>query len=429
MSQHQSSTATATNTTPDESASMLPTLPTTVRQISIHSSTWRKVLRTDTTGGTTFHNNFLSACRLGNASAVRSHLTNAHGFADFDFNINYTDHHGWNALSLVAFHGHDHCLFMLLNAGATVDSLLPTARMTPLIAASIAGNSQCLLLLLLAGANVNTPAITAANVPMDKRDKRDLHVDYLHNTYLSSGCTAALAAAAFGHSNILSILIDNGANISTSDCYNCSAVMLASRGGHLQCLEILLAAQPVNVLDYDHHHQNAIFHATNHDRHQCLHRLLQVPGLDYLSASGDDRDRHGNLSPILVATLHGFTMSLTTLLAAGADVNSTLAGRTLVMLACEGNFVDCLIALVSAGADITKKSHWLGRTALHFAADLGHLECLTVLISSGADVHVLDSTGMTSEHLAVKGGHTEVMHILVKAAAAAVPSEISFSCI
>jgi len=61
--------------------------------------------------------------------------------------------------------------------------------------------------------------------------------------------------------------------------------------------------------------------------------------------------------------------------------------------------LECVQALLSAGADVTKKNEG-GRTPLHYAASKGHAHLIPVLLQKGASINAKDSTGSTALHRA-----------------------------
>jgi acyl-CoA-binding protein len=58
-----------------------------------------------------------------------------------------------------------------------------------------------------------------------------------------------------------------------------------------------------------------------------------------------------------------------------------------------------------------------GQTALHLCADRGHVDCLSALIKAGANLNAGDNDGITSLHAAVISGHMKVCKSLLEAGA------------
>ena len=83
--------------------------------------------------------------------------------------------------------------------------------------------------------------------------------------------------------------------------------------------------------------------------------------------------------------------------------NSSQNGCTALYIAAGKGKLDCLAALLSAGADLNMQnnvsvllilnlsSYQDGDTALYRAAYQGHVECIAALLSAGADLNSQDN--------------------------------------
>ena len=70
-------------------------------------------------------------------------------------------------------------------------------------------------------------------------------------------------------------------------------------------------------------------------------------------------------------------------------------GQTVLMIAAEKGFHNCVSVLVNAGADVNIQD-WLGNNALIKAADEGTYKCVQILLHSGADVNTQNNLGITA---------------------------------
>src|SRR6185437_2111150 len=106
------------------------------------------------------------------------------------------------------------------------------------------------------------------------------------------------------------------------------------------------------------------------------------------------------------------------LLAAGADPNTTLhGGETVLMTASRTGKPGPVKALLKRGADVSAKER-RGQTALMWAASEGHTEVVELLLKAGADIHAtLPDSGFTPFFFAVREGRTGVVRALLKAGA------------
>ncbi len=115
---------------------------------------------------------------------------------------------------------------------------------------------------------------------------------------------------------------------------------------------------------------------------------------------------------------------VTSLLAAGADVNAHNAGgRTALMAAgmhrnCNTNALKSMNLLLNTKADVNAIDND-GRSALHYYAQYSEcnggqdlIDLISTLIQRGVDVHLKDNQGNTAYNYAQKNGNTRLMEIL-----------------
>lgn len=84
-----------------------------------------------------------------------------------------------------------------------------------------------------------------------------------------------------------------------------------------------------------------------------------------------------------------------------AEVNArTGKGRTPIMFAAEGGYVECIVRLVKAGAELHVAEEATGNTALHLAAAAGKVDAVKELLrQSPTSIHVKNDEGMTAFQL------------------------------
>jgi ankyrin repeat protein len=102
------------------------------------------------------------------------------------------------------------------------------------------------------------------------------------------------------------------------------------------------------------------------------------------------------------------------LILAGIDIErKNWYGRTGLMFAAYGGYLEMVKLLVERGAEVGEKDED-GTTSLMFAAFGGNLEMVKVLIERGARLEEKDKNGMTSLMFAAQEGNLEIVKLLVE---------------
>lgn len=151
-------------------------------------------------------------------------------------------------------------------------------------------------------------------------------------------------AAANGHIEVVKLLLDHGAHVSTTNEGGETPLHYATKGGHTEVMTILL----------DH-------------------------GAD-VSAKGTSCG-----TPLQWAARNGQTKAAELLLARGANVNQQgTSGWTALIDAAAHDHIDVVKLLLSRGANPKIRASY-GRTALHEAASNDNVEIGRILLAHGAD--------------------------------------------
>ena len=155
-------------------------------------------------------------------------------------------------------------------------------------------------------------------------------------------------------------LVGKGAKVNEKDEYGFTALIWASKYGHLRIAETLIESR-TDVNQKDDSGWSALMFASNQGHLGIVELLIEK----------------------------------------GADVNqkSKYEGTTALIKASENGHLEIVETLIEKGADVNQKTDY-GKTVLMGASIEGNLEIVEKLIIKGADVHQKDIDGNTAMSLA-----------------------------
>ena len=223
----------------------------------------------------------------------------------------------------------------------------------------------------------------------------------------------ALANAALkDDSTVVMRLLKEGANIDYADsglAYN--ALGAASSRGNLSMVS-LLVEQGADINAKGGLSGNAVYLA-------CRGKHMAV--VDFLLEKGADVNARlmNNQTPLLRACSYWANSldAVQLLIEKAADVNLlNRSGETALFEPSRCGFKEILEILVQAGADINLQNQ-NGKTALFDASGMGHEEIVEILLLGGANVNLQDKDGETALFGASRQGRKEIVEILVQGGA------------
>jgi cytochrome c len=137
--------------------------------------------------------------------------------------------------------------------------------------------------------------------------------------------------------------------------------------------------------------------------------------------SVDESD--GGATPLYLAVFMGRVEAARLLIERGADVNARTALGSPLMAAIGKDKIDLLKLLLAGGADPDSGG---GQPALHTAVNIGCLDCVQALVEAGADVNARAEDGKTPLHMAARSEQAEIAGYLVsRGVVAPTPDPIS----
>jgi ankyrin repeat protein len=213
------------------------------------------------------------------------------------------------------------------------------------------------------------------------------------------------AAANAGHANIISLLIEHGAEMEarSGSINGGTPLNRAAWGGRLEVGQCLLD-RGADINARDHHRHTPLIHAAMVG-HVEFARMLLDRGANI---NARDSDLH---TPLIHAMYEEHVEFARMLLDCGADINAQDRYlRTPLIRAAFAGHVEFTRMLLERGAVIDAQSI-RGRTALSYAAVKGHTQAVRLLLEHGADVNVCDDEGQTASQLTT---HREIVELVSK---------------
>ncbi|MDE0104992.1 MAG: ankyrin repeat domain-containing protein [Bryobacterales bacterium] len=369
---------------------------------------------------------------------------------------NARNRYGVTPLSLACTNGSAELVELLLASGADPNAALPGGE-TPLMTAARTGRLGPVRALLVAGAEPHTTVRgmgrqegAGANYYLAR-----LRDPTIHDFQPASDQTALVWAAAEGHAEVISELIEFGAKYRFALRSGFTPLLLAVRGGHIEAVTVLLDAgadvneRIVPEVDWRHPGYDAKLrpdgtplHVAVENGHFELAAYLLERGADPKAAdSGGYTALHavaaarrvplGDADPVPEPTGNMSSLEIVrVLVAAGADPNARLTGTgivnrgavvlgpTALLGAVQTGDVELAKTLVEVGADPLAKDN-LGRTAVMLAGSrTGEAQevnrLIDLLLGWGVDIDAVDRNGETAMHAAAYRDRPEMIELLAK---------------
>jgi ankyrin repeat protein len=222
-----------------------------------------------------------------------------------------------------------------------------------------------------------------------------------------------LEAAAKGHTDVIRLLLANGANINQAGKYGQNALNVASQNGQEAAVRILIEAGAY-VNNFDEGTSVTSIQVASWEGHKGIVKMLIKAGADVNS---------GSEPALYCASAFGHEDVVQTLILAGADINLEGDVGTALHMASRWYYPGRKIVelLIDTGADVNKLAGEYG-TALQAVAagyrdERSALEAVRILIHAGANVNLVGGQYGTALQAAVYWNWLKIVEELIDAGA------------
>ena len=194
-------------------------------------------------------------------------------------------------------------------------------------------------------------------------------------------------------------LLQHGANVNIVGCGKTSgsALIRASRFGHVNCVRFLLEAGADPCI-MDNKGLTAVAHALAFDHLTVVECFVAAARL-----IRREQECHHDVSKIL----QPYLVSSKSMESTG-NVTTTTA----LHITAQWGSVRCMTYLLMCNTTDVNVALTDGTTPLHVASRWGHVDCVKLLLNAGAYVNQLDNTGNTAIELASMWGRTTCIALL-----------------
>ncbi|XP_053326316.1 CARD- and ANK-domain containing inflammasome adapter protein-like [Spea bombifrons] len=318
--------------------------------------------------------------------------------------INAVNSLGETLLHVAAANGHVPVIEFLIARGAKVDARDRKKR-TPLHKASENGHSEAVAVLLRAGANIyglDGDSQTAVHLAARNNHRKVLKVflDEEARRYKNRRNFLHMAAEK-DDSQLVKLLLENGAPVDAVDDKRRTALFNAVSAGHEATVKVLLE----NGASVDSGIIDAAFSTNN----EAIFGLL----LEYSKGLSPDT----MISALFKAVKMNLSGIINALVDKGAEVNARNdIEYTPLLLAAELGKPEAAQALVEKGAHLDVRTP-NQNTALHLAVQGGNVSIAKLLIRKGMNINITGPGDQTPIHVAAFHNKQDIVDVLIDAGA------------
>lgn len=331
--------------------------------------------------------------------------------------VNQVDRYGRTPLSYAVWNGSTAMVELLVKTGA-LTHLKDELGGTPLSYAYLSRNEQIIDLLLQKKnkADFENDIINLLFSALEKGHEEVVELVLKTtstrinlNAENEKGQTPLFCAAYYGHTAVIKVLLERGADPNCRDRMNQTPLLYAAEQNDVAMAKALLerGADP-NCKNNDH--ETPLLCATKGGHLEAVEILLK-------EGADPNCKKNNHETPLLFAARMGNIEAVKALLEGGADSkHGDKSGRTPLSYAAGYGHEEVVEALLEGGANLNSEAN-SGRAPLSYAAEYGHVAVIEILIDRGANPNQEDIYNRTPlMHAAKKGRLMAVTELLGKGA-------------
>jgi ankyrin repeat protein len=314
---------------------------------------------------------------------------------DNNADVNSSGASGITPLQSAAMVNDEAIVSYLLLLGAKVNTQAPTnptrtdRTKTALQWAVYNGNMNIVSLLLDAGANINySQGRTALEVAVETKDHKMIFILLDAGADPSKDGSVSLAVKASDVGLILALL-QRGAGINNISHDIPTALYQAAVSEDLEMVQFLLDRGADPNIQLQNNYMGSVLQVLTRSRSMKIIEAIIQAGADINGAWSSKSFRNPSLNPLQIAASNGDLELVEYFVAANADVNwpaSEYNGRTALQKAVENRHMHIVEFLLKNGANINAPARSKnGVTALQAAVSQNHLDLVEFLLENGAN--------------------------------------------
>ena len=279
-----------------------------------------------------------------------------------------------------------------------------------LIEATKGGNTEAVeFLIKQLHIDVNTRSNEEPTASL-KEEADKWHEEDDGNIYLKhdAGCTALMIACCNNDTDIVKLLLENGADPNIQSNLGFTALIYASCIGGIDCVRMLLDHNAdINLKKYSSG-SSALFFASYTGNMKLVKILLKQKDVN------TNIQRNDGATPLYIASQNGHLEIVERLLKKKVNPNSPReTGATPLYIASQNGHLEIVERLLQEDANPNTPNE-TGATPLFIASQKGHLKIVERLLEENADPNMPHETGATPLYIASQNDHLEIVERLLK---------------